>query len=324
MHLVRRHFLQLAGAAAAAPALPRVAASLDYPTRPVRFIVPLAPGGGLDFVARLTSEYMSRAVGQQFYIENKLGAGGMIGIETAAKSPPDGYSVLITNDNVASAPHVLSVNTDYVKDLAPVIELSRQTLVLAVHNSFAVKSVAEFIAAAKARPGMSFATSGVGSNQHILAEWFAKEAGIKLEHVPYRGAGQAVNDLIAGHVLIGFLGPTALLPHYKAGTLRFLAQSSRARAQSLPEVPTLEEAGYKGVVLESWYGAFVPAGTPASIVAYLNAEMGKTVADPATRDSLLQTATEPVGGSADDFGQVVREDSAKYAKLAKELGIRIN
>jgi tripartite-type tricarboxylate transporter receptor subunit TctC len=324
MHLVRRHFLQLAGATAAAPALPRVAASLDYPTRPVRFIVPLAPGGGLDFVARLTSEYMSRAVGQQFYIENKLGAGGMIGIETAAKSPPDGYSVLITNDNVASAPHVLSVNTDYVKDLAPVIELSRQTLVLAVHNSFAVKSVAEFIAAAKARPGMSFATSGVGSNQHILAEWFAKEAGIKLEHVPYRGAGQAVNDLIAGHVLIGFLGPTALLPHYKAGTLRFLAQSSRARAQSLPEVPTLEEAGYKGVVLESWYGAFVPAGTPASIVAYLNAEMGKTVADPATRDSLLQTATEPVGGSADDFGQVVREDSAKYARLAKELGIRIN
>jgi tripartite-type tricarboxylate transporter receptor subunit TctC len=324
MQFARRHVLQLAGATVAAPALPRLARTLDYPTRPVRFIVPLAPEGGLDFVARLTSEYMSRAIGQQFYIENKLGAGGMIGIETAAKSAPDGYSVLITNDNVASAPHVLSVNTEFVKDLEPVIELSRQTLMLAVHNSFAVTSVAEFVAAAKARPGMSFATSGVGSNQHILAEWFAKVAGIKLEHVPYRGAGQAVNDLIAGHVLIGFLGPTALLPHYKTGTLRFLAQSSRARAQTMPEVPTLEEAGFKDVVLESWYGAFVPAGTPPAIIAYLNAEMAKTMADPATRDSLLQTATEPVGGSAEEFGRVVREDSAKYARLAKDLNIRIN
>src|SRR6266481_5161574 len=315
MPFCRRQILRFAGAAAATWVLPRLGAALDYPMRPVRFIVPLAPGGGLDFVARLTSEYMSRAVGQQFYIENKLGAGGMIGIETAAKSAPDGYSVLITNDNVASAPHVLSVNTDFVKDLVPVIELSRQTLVLAVHNSFPVKSVAEFVAAARARPGMSFATSGVGSNQHILAEWFAKTAGIKLEHVPYRGAGQA---------LIGFLGPTALLPHYKTGTLRFLAQSSRARAQSLPEVPTLEEAGFKDVVLESWYGAFVPAGTPPAVIAYLNAEMATAMADPATRDNLLQTATEPVGGSAEEFGRVVRGDSAKYARLAKELGIRIN
>src|SRR5947209_2544183 len=305
----RRHILRSAGVAAAAWALPRSGAALDYPTRPVRFIVPLAPGGGLDFVARLTSEYMARASGQQFYIENKLGAGGMIGIETAAKSAPDGYSVLITNDNVASAPHVLSVNTDFVKDLVPVIELSRQTQVIAVHKSFPVKSVAEFIAAARARSGMSFATSGVGSNQHILAEWFAKTAGVKLEHVPYRGAGQAVNDLIAGHVLIGFLGPTALLPHYKTGTLRFLAQSSRAHAQSLPELPTLEEAGFADMVLETWYGAFVPAGTPAAIIAWLNAAMERTMADPATRESLLQTATEPVGGSPEAFGRVVREDS---------------
>jgi tripartite-type tricarboxylate transporter receptor subunit TctC len=320
----RRHILQLAGAAAASCVLPRLSAALDYPTRPVRFIVPLAPGGGLDFVARLTSEYMTRATGQQFFIENKLGAGGMIGIETAAKSAPDGYSVLITNDNVASAPHVLSTNTAFVKDLAPVIELSRQTLVLAVHNSFRVNSVAELAAAVKAQPGMSFATSGVGSNQHILAEWFARMAGIRLEHVPYRGAGQAVNDLIAGHVLIGFLGPTALLPHQKTGVLRFLAQSGKMRAQSLPEVPTLEEAGFKDMVLESWYGAFVPAGTPPEIIAYLNAAMARTVADPATRESLLQTATEPVGGSPEAFARVVLEDSAKYARLAKELGIRIN
>src|SRR5882757_3028306 len=275
MQFSRRRFVHLATAAMAAPALPRPGAALDYPTRPVRFIVPLAPGGGLDFVARLTSEYMSRAVGQQFYIENKLGAGGMIGIETAAKSPPDGYSVLVSNDNVASAPHVLRVNTDYVKDLVPVIELSRQTLVLAVHSSFNVKSVAELIAAAKAQPGMSFATSGVGSNQHILGEWFAKEAGIKLEHVPYRGAGQAVNDFIAGHILIGVLGPTALIPHFKTGTLRCLAQSSKKRAESLPDVPTFEEAGFKGMVLDAWYGAFVPSGTPEAVIARLNGEFNK-------------------------------------------------
>jgi tripartite-type tricarboxylate transporter receptor subunit TctC len=323
MDLARRRFMQGAAAAAATPALSRVAMAQAYPARPIRFIVPLAPGGGLDFVARLVGEYMSRTIGQQVYLENKLGAGGMIGIETAAKSAPDGYSVLVSNDNVASAPHVLRVNTEFVKDLVPVIELSRQTLVLAVHSSFNVKSVAELIAAVKAQPGMSFATSGVGSNQHILGEWFAKEAGIKLEHVPYRGAGQAVNDFIAGHILIGVLGPTALISHYKAGTLRFLAQSSKVRALSLPDVPTFEEAGLNGIVLETWYGAFVPSGTPGTVIARLNAEMNKAVADPATRDSLLQTATEPVGGTAEQFAAVVREDSAKYARLAKELGIRV-
>jgi tripartite-type tricarboxylate transporter receptor subunit TctC len=323
MDLARRRFMQGAAAAAATPALSRVAMAQAYPARPVRFIVPLAPGGGLDFVARLVGEYLSRTIGQQVYLENKLGAGGMIGIETAAKSPPDGYSVLVSNDNVASAPHVLRVNTDFVKDLVPVIELSRQTLVLAVHSSFNVKSVAELVAAVKAQPGMSFATSGVGSNQHILGEWFAKEAGIKLEHVPYRGAGQAVNDFIAGHILIGVLGPTALIPHYKTGTLRFLAQSAKVRSPSLPDVPTFEEAGMNGIVLETWYGAFVPSGTPAPIVARLNAEMNKAVADPATRDSLLQTATEPVGGSAEQFARVVQEDSARYARLAKELNIRV-
>jgi tripartite-type tricarboxylate transporter receptor subunit TctC len=323
MDLARRRFMRGAAAAVATPVLSRVAMAQAYPARPIRFIVPLAPGGGLDFVARLVGEHMSRTIGQQVYLENKLGAGGMIGIETAAKSPPDGYSVLVSNDNVASAPHVLRVNTDFVKDLVPVIELSRQTLVLAVHASFNVKSVAELIAAAKARPGMSFATSGVGSNQHILGEWFAKEAGIKLEHVPYRGGGQAVNDFIAGHILVGVLGPTALIPHYKAGTLRFLAQSTKVRTQSLPDVPTFEEAGMSGVVLETWYGAFVPPGTPGAVIARLNAEMNRAVSDPAVRDSLLQTATEPVGGSAERFARVLQEDSARYARLAKELDIKL-
>jgi tripartite-type tricarboxylate transporter receptor subunit TctC len=320
----RRHFLQTALALlAGAPALlatrnahaQPVPGDAAWPNRPVRFIVPLAPGGGLDFVARAAAEYLSRALGQQVVIENRTGAGGTIGIEAAIKSAPDGYSVLVTNDNVASAPHVLKLATE----LVPVIQLARQTLLLAVHPSLGVSSVAELVAAAKAQPGLGCATSGVGSNQHILLEWFARTANIRMDHVPYRGAGQAINDLIAGHVRVAFLGPTAIIPHYGAGTIRVLAQSSRQRAPGLREVPTLEEAGFQGLVLETWYGAFVPLGAPSAIVARLNAEMDKAMADPATRKNLEQTATEAVGGSAEQLARVAREDSEKYARLVKEL-----
>ena len=319
----RRKFLHLAAGAAALPAVSRVAWSQAYPTRPVRFIVPLAPGGGLDFVARLTADYLSRSVGQQFLVENKVGAGGTIGVETAAKSAPDGYSILVTNDNVASAPHILKLSVNYLKELVPVIQLARQALALAVHRSLGVNSVQELIGVAKQRGALGCATSGVGSNQHVLLEWFNKIAGVKLEHVPYRGAGQAINDLVAGHVIVGFLGPTALIPHHKAGTLRLLAQSSERRSTSLPEIPTLQEAGFNGLVLETWYGAFVPAATPPAIIARINVEMGKALADAATRKSMLETATEPVGGSADQFARVVQADSEKYERLSKELKIKV-
>jgi len=225
---------------------------------------------------------------------------------------------------VVSAPHILRLSVDYAKELTPVSLLSRQTLALAVHPSLGVSSVAELIAAVKARPGQGCATSGAGSNQHVLLEWFNQMAGIKLEHVPYRGAGQAINDLIAGHVKIAFLGPTALLPHYKAGNLRLLAQSSEKRSPSLPEIPTLQEAGLNDLVLDAWYGAFVPVGTPAGVVKRLNAELDKAVTSPASRDSLLKTATEAIGGDAERLARVVADDSAKYARLVKELNIRTN
>src|SRR5262249_26461256 len=155
---------------------------------------------------------------------------------------------------------------------------------------------------------------------HVVGEWFKREAGLKLDHVPYRGAGQAINDLIAAHVKIAFLGPTALVPHYNAGTLRLLAQSAATRAPTLPEVPTLEDAGYKGMVLEAWYGAFVPPGTPAAIVAHMNAEMTKALKDPKLLDTFTKGAVEAVGGSPEAFGKLAQADSAKYARLVKELG----
>src|SRR3954462_13477577 len=251
-----------------------------WPNRPVRFIVPLAAGGGLDFVARVVGEHLSRELRQQVFIENRTGAGGTIGIDTAIKSAPDGYSVLITNDNVASAPHVLRLNIDFLKDLLPVCLLGRQPQALAIHPSLtAVNSVTDLVTLVKQKPGMGCATSGVGSNQHVLLEWFAKQAGIKLDHVPYRGAGQAINDLVAGHVQVGFLGPTALIPHYKTGTLRLLAQSGETRSRSLPDVPTLQETGLAGLTLESWYAAFVPVGTPPAVIARLNAAANKALAD---------------------------------------------
>ena len=301
------------------------AAESGWPNRPVRFIVPLAAGGGLDFVARVVGEHMSRELGQQVVVENRTGAGGTIGIDTAIKSPPDGYSVLITNDNVASSPHVLGLNVDFLQDLVPVATLGRQPQALAVHPSLTtVNSVADLIALVKQRPGMGCATSGVGSNQHVLLAWFAREAQIKLDHVPYRGAGQAINDVLAGHVQVAFLGPTALLPQYQAGKVRLLAQSGAARSRSLPDVPTLEEAGFRGITLESWYAAFVPVGTPPTVIARLNAAMNKALTDAGTREHFTKSATEAVGGTPEDLARLARGDFEKYARLVRELNIRAN
>ncbi|HEY1310461.1 MAG TPA: tripartite tricarboxylate transporter substrate binding protein, partial [Pseudolabrys sp.] len=280
----RRSFIKAAGTLAlAGGVLPKLGApaiaQAKWPDKPVRFIVPLAPGGAIDFVARQCAQVLSQTYGQQFYVENRTGAGGTIGMDTAMKSTPDGYTVLITNDNAASAPHILKLSYDYTNVLMPVILIATQPQIFAAHPSLGVSSVAEYVAYAKKNPGLGFASSGVGSNQHVVGLWFAKEAGITLEHVPYRGAGQAVTDLLAGHVKSAFLGPTSMIPHWKAGNLVFMAQTSAKRAPTLTEVPTLEESGYKGLVLEAWYAAFAPTGTPPEIVATLNAAIEKSMTD---------------------------------------------
>jgi tripartite-type tricarboxylate transporter receptor subunit TctC len=318
----RRQFLHLAAGAAALPFVSRTGLTQTYPSRPMRIIVPLAPGGGLDFNSRLIGEFVSRSFGQQVIVENKPGAGGMIGIEAAAKSAPDGYTILITTDVITSGPHVTPTSSDFVKDLEPVIHLTGTPLVLAVHPSLGVSSIAELVALANQRSNVSYATSGAGTQQHFIGEWFAKLATIKLEHIPYRGAGQAINDLVAGHVGVGILGPVAVISHAKSGALRMIAQSTQKRSPSLPDVPTFEEAGIKGLVLPSWQGAFVPRGTPPAIIARLNAEMGKALVDPTVRERLFAVAQEPVGGTPAQLASLVKEDFEKYGRLTRELKIR--
>ena len=194
---------------------------------------------------------------------------------------------------------------------------------LAAHPSLGINSLAELVALAKQQPGLRYATgSGVNSAQHMAIQWFGKIAGITMEQVPYRGGGQAINDLIGGHIKLGSLGSTPLIPHYKAGTLRLLAQTTKTRSPSLPDVPTFEEAGMAGLVLDQWLGVFVPAGTPPAITALLNSEIGKALADPAIRKNLLDSAQEPTGGSIESFAQLMRDDYAKYGRLVKDLNVK--
>ena len=284
----RRNFIKGAGSLTFASGFRPVQAQTPWPSKPVRFIVPLAAGGALDFAARQCSVVLSRNLGQQVFVENRTGAGGTIGMDVAMKATPDGYTFLATNDNAAIAPHILKLSYDYTKELLPVITITRQPIAFAVNPSLGVKSVAELVAYAKKNPGVAFASSGVGSNQHVLGAWFAKEAGIKLEHVPYRGAGQAVSDLLAGHVKFGILGPASLVPHARARTITIIAQTGEKRSAALPDVPTLIEAGYKDMVLESWFGLFAPAGTPVETIKALNTATAKALNDPTLRENFTE------------------------------------
>ena len=317
----RRSFLNGAGGFALACGMSPALAETQWPTKPVRFIVPLAAGGAMDFAARQCTAVLSRDLGQQVFVENRTGAGGTIGMDAAMKAAPDGYTFLVANDNAAIAPHILHLAYDYTQELLPVIIITRQPIAFAVHPSLGVKSVAELVTYAKRNPGLGFASSGVGSNQHVLGAWFAKEAGIKLEHVPYRGAGQAVTDLLAGHVKFGILGPAALVPHARAGTITLIAQTSAKRAAALIDVPTLIEAGYKDMVLESWFGLFAPGGTPAALINALNSATATALGDATLQENFSKASLEATGGTPEQLGTLARSDSEKYAGLVKELNI---
>jgi tripartite-type tricarboxylate transporter receptor subunit TctC len=294
-----------------------------WPAKPVRVIVAFAPGGSLDFVTRIVAERLSQDLGQPFVVENRAGANGNVAAEFVAKQPPDGYTVLASADALPSSAHLYKLGFDPMKDLIPVVQFTRQPLVLAVHPSLEVNDVNELIAAARKSPGLGYATSGAGSGQHMLGEWLAKLAGVQLTHIPYKGGGQAITDLIAGQVKIGSLGSTPVMPHAKAGKLKIIAQSTASRSPSLPDVPTYRESGL-AIELDQWLGFFVPAGTPADVVTRLNAATAKILAQPAIRERIAPQGLEAVGGSPEAFAKLYADDYEKYGRLVKELAITVN
>jgi tripartite-type tricarboxylate transporter receptor subunit TctC len=309
---------------ALATCAPSAAMAGQWPDHPIHFIVPFPAGGSTDVAARVVGDYLSHTLGQQVVVENKSGANGNIGIEYVAKSAPDGYTVLIATDAVSSNPHVYKMEVDPLRDLVAVIELSRQPIALAANPSLGVTTLAQLTERVKQQPGLGFATgSGAGSLQAMVGLWYAKLAGITVEQVPYRGGGQAINDLVAGHVKLGSLGTTPLVPYYKTGGLNLLAQSMAKRSPALPDVPTFQEAGFDALVVDQRIGVFVPTGTPPEIVTRLNTGMNAALSDEKVRKIFIDQAQEPAGGTSGQYAKLVRDDSEKYGKLVKELNVKV-
>ena len=310
--------------AAAVGGLPATSHAQDWPSHNVRVIVPYAPGGSTDVMARQISLQLTATLGQQVFVENRSGANGTLATDFVAKSQPDGYTILIAPNDIVLNQHIYKANYGVLKDFEPVIQLSRQPVVVAVHPSLGVKSVADLVALGKRQSPLSFATgSGAGSTQSIAMRWLARKAGFEVQQVPYRGGSAAVVDLLAGTMKVGSLGSTPVMPYYRSGALLLLAQSTKTRVASLPEVPTFEEAGIKGVVLDQWLGVFVPAKTPKPILERLNVEINKALASSAFKASLLKFGIDPAGGTPEAFRQLIVDDDAKYERLVKEFDVKV-
>ena len=295
-------------------------AEAPYPSKVIRLVVPFAPGGSTDTVARLLSEQLREELGQTVIVENKPGAGGNIGGDVVAKAAPDGYTILMA----AAGPTVINPSLyakmayDPIRDLAPVTMIAREHNLMVVNASLPVHSVKEFIAYAKARPDkLSFGSPGNGSPAQLAGELLNQTAGIKLQHVPYKGTGPAVADLMAGHITLMIDNMPALLPHVQSGKLRALAVTSDKRASALPDLPTAEEAGLKGYVVTAWKGLMVPAGTPRAVIDKLNAATLKILAKPQMRKRLIDLGAEPVGNTPEQFAQQIRSDASWWATLVK-------
>jgi len=297
-----------------------------YPAKPVRLIVPFAPGGTTDVLARLVAQKLAESMGQQFIIENKPGAGGNIGTEIAVKSPPDGYTLVMSFDGtMAINPNTYAkMPFDPQKDLVAVANVAQVPLLIVVHPGVAAKNIAEFVALAKASPGrINYSSAGHGSTGHLTGELFRSRAGIQIVHVSYKGGGQAVQDLLGGQIQMLVTALPTVEGHLKGGKLRALAFTSLKRVPGAPDVPTLAESGYPGMEVLSWYGILAPAGTPPEIVRRLNAEINRVLQAPDVRERLTALGTEPTGGSPDQFAQVIRADTARWAKVVGDAGIRI-
>jgi tripartite-type tricarboxylate transporter receptor subunit TctC len=320
MKLPRRTFLHLAAGAVAFPAIARAD---TYPTHPVRLIVGFAAGSTTDILARLMGQWLSQRLGQQFAVENRPGAGGNVGAETVVKSAPDGYTLLMVPPAVAANSALYpNLNFDFVRDTAPVAGVVRVPNIAEVHPSLPIKSIPELIAYAKANPDkLSYASAGIGTPSHLAGQLFNTMTGVNLRHIPYRGDGPAMADLIAGQVPVAFATMIASIEHIRAGQLRPLAVTTAKRSDALPDLPSVSEF-VPGYETSSWFGIAAPAGTPADIIATLNRETNAGLADPAIKARLADMGCMTLPGSADDFGKLIVAETNKWGKVIHDAGIK--
>jgi tripartite-type tricarboxylate transporter receptor subunit TctC len=321
----RRSLLLASGAIAIGAFAPRLSAQSGYPTRPIKLIVPVQPGGGVDLVGRTIADRLSPVLGQPIVVENQSGGGGIVGSQATARAAPDGYTLMVgyvgthgTNPAVRKLPY------DAIKDFTPIAMVGGTPNVLVVPPSLPATSLAEFIRYAKANPGkLSYGSSGPGTLTHLAMEQLKLEADIDLVHVPYRGIGPAFIDILGGQTQAMFPGLAAALPHIKAGKVRALAITGRKRHPLLPEVPTFEELGYRGFDGVQWYGIVGPAGMPPPIVKRLNEEIDRLLASPELRERLSGEALEPMPMTQEQFAQYIRDDIERWTRLARERQIEL-
>jgi tripartite-type tricarboxylate transporter receptor subunit TctC len=310
--------------AAAVASFATVALAQGYPTKPVTIVVPTAPAGITDNIARLVAQKLTEQMGQPFIVENRPGANGNIAAELVAKSPADGYRLRIGTIGVMSInPYIYkSVGYDPLKDFTAIAQLVSFSNILVVHPSVPVNTVAELIAYAKANPGkLSYSSSGSGGSPHMAMALFAKTADIDIVHIPYKGSAPAITDLIGGQVQLSFGDPVATLPHVKSGKLRALGVSGAKRLASAPEIPTIAESGLAGYVVSGWVGLVAPAGTPPAIISALNAEVRRAMADASLQEKLRVAAADNAAGTAAEFQQYIAAENQKWSKLVKDARI---
>ena len=307
--------------AATFAALPAGAAEA-YPVRPIRFIVPFPPGGGNDIVGRIVAAKLAEVLGQQVVIDNRGGAGGTIGTDLTAKAPPDGYTILVNNISLAVNQSLFpKLPYDTVRDLAPVSLVGRQPNVLVVHPTLAAKSVGELIALARTKPGeLNYGSGGNGTASHLATEMLKLMTKTDITHVPYKGLGPALTDLIGGRVELIISTLASALPQIRNGKLRALAVTTARRSSFFPQVPTMDEAGVRGYEFSTWYGLLVPAGTPHAIVEQLNAATKTAVASPAVAEQFAAQGLEPASSSSKDFGAYLKSEVAKWGRVIKASG----
>ncbi|MCW5632570.1 MAG: tripartite tricarboxylate transporter substrate binding protein [Rubrivivax sp.] len=298
-----------------------------WPAKPIRLVVPFPPGGGTDTIARETSQRVAAATGWTFVIDNKPGAGGNLGVDSVAKAPADGYTIVIgQTSNLAINPTLYAkMPYDSQKDLAPIVLLANAPLVMVTGTTTPYKTLADAVNAAKGKPGaINFASPGNGTVAHLTSELFQKAAGVKTQHIPYKGAAQALTDVISGNVELYMSSVPTLIGQIRNGKLRPLAVTSAKRVDDLPNVPTINESGYKGFDAVTWFGLLAPAGTPKDVIAKLNAEFNKALQSPEVRKSLGEQGADPAGGTPEQFAALIKDDLPRWGKVVKESGAKID